>query len=193
MLPPRQCGHGWCRSAIAAEASPEHHAEAGVGSGGPGSSTGISAELLGSRAFDRPIGRDVEALTAHATTTGGRVVTEEMLEGLPEPVQRYLAYAGIVGRPLVRTVQLEQRGGCDPVRASPGCHSLPTSTTRCSRQDSSGMAPCRSARFPIARARDRYLDGRRGILVKAAALFTVVDAAGEALDSASTMRYLSEM
>ena len=32
-----------------------------------------------------------------------------MLAGLPEPAQRYLRYAGVVGRPLVDTVRVRQR------------------------------------------------------------------------------------
>jgi Family of unknown function (DUF6544) len=33
-----------------------------------------------------------------------------MLEGLPEPVQRPLRYTGIVGKPLVDTFYLQQKG-----------------------------------------------------------------------------------
>ena len=37
-------------------------------------------------------------------------VTQEMLNGLPEPVQRYLDYTGVVGKPWVNTVHLKQTG-----------------------------------------------------------------------------------
>ncbi len=37
-------------------------------------------------------------------------MTEEDLEGLPEPVQRYLRYTGTVGREYARTMRVEQNG-----------------------------------------------------------------------------------
>ena len=37
-------------------------------------------------------------------------VSEEMLADLPAPVQRYLDYTGVVGKPWVNTVTLKQTG-----------------------------------------------------------------------------------
>jgi hypothetical protein len=47
------------------------------------------------------------------------VVTEEMLAGLPEPVRRYLRYAGVVGRPFPGTIRLCQKGRPDAARTGP--------------------------------------------------------------------------
>lgn len=38
------------------------------------------------------------------------IVTEEMLQKLPDPVKRYLVYSGVVGKPIVQTVRLKQVG-----------------------------------------------------------------------------------
>jgi hypothetical protein len=38
------------------------------------------------------------------------VITEAHLTGLPEPIQRYLAYAQVVGKHPIQTVRLTQRG-----------------------------------------------------------------------------------
>jgi hypothetical protein len=72
-------------------------------------SSALCTLLLGLKRFERLVKGDVEALLARATARGEAVVTEEMLEGLPEPVRRYLIYTGIVGRPFVRTVHLRQK------------------------------------------------------------------------------------
>lgn len=40
----------------------------------------------------------------------GRFITADMLQDLPESVQRYLTYTGVVGTPWVETVFLKQRG-----------------------------------------------------------------------------------
>src|SRR5215217_2424441 len=74
-------------------------------------SSALCALQLGLRRFERLVKRDVEALLARATTTAGEaVVTEAMLKDLPEPVRRYLKHTGIVGKPSVDTVYLEQKG-----------------------------------------------------------------------------------
>jgi LCP family protein required for cell wall assembly len=56
--------------------------------------------------------------TARPSSPGpGRVVTEEMLTDLPEPVARYLRYTGVVGKPFPGTVWLRQKGR---MRLAPG-------------------------------------------------------------------------
>jgi hypothetical protein len=39
-----------------------------------------------------------------------RLIKSDMLENLPEPVQRYMAYTGVVGNPWIDTVRLKQVG-----------------------------------------------------------------------------------
>jgi hypothetical protein len=39
-----------------------------------------------------------------------QLVTSDVLEGLPAPVQRYMAYTGVVGTPWIKTVRLKQVG-----------------------------------------------------------------------------------
>ena len=74
-------------------------------------SLGLGAVLIGLRRFDRLVRRDVDGLLARgAPLREGMIVSEEMLEDLPEPVRRYLGYTGVVGKPFVSTVRLEQRG-----------------------------------------------------------------------------------
>jgi hypothetical protein len=39
-----------------------------------------------------------------------RTVTADMLHNLPEPAQRYLNYAGVVGQPWINTVRIQYAG-----------------------------------------------------------------------------------
>ena len=77
---------------------------------GVGLSAGLMAEAAGLRAFSRLVNSDVQALAGRASRGKTSVVTEDMLGGLPEPVQRYMRYTGIVGTSLVRVVYLRQQG-----------------------------------------------------------------------------------
>jgi hypothetical protein len=156
-------------------------------------SAGISAQLFGYRAFSRLVRTDVQALFAQASTSGAGVVTEEMLAGLPEPVRRYLTYTGIVGKPLVRTVYLRQQG---KMRPGPGQPWIPLAAEEYYSVRPPGFVwdgTMHLGPLPIGRARDIYLHGKGHMLVKAASLFTVVDAKGQEMDQGSMMRYLSEM
>ncbi|NIS82179.1 MAG: hypothetical protein GTO14_18675, partial [Anaerolineales bacterium] len=39
-----------------------------------------------------------------------RLVTAEMLQNLPQTVQRYMTYTNVVGKPWIHTVRLKQAG-----------------------------------------------------------------------------------
>lgn len=153
----------------------------------------LSAVLLGSRALNRLVRNDVRALFSRAAPATGGIVTQAMLQDLPEPVRRYLTYTGVVGKPPVRTVHLRQKG---KMRLGAGQPWLPLDA----EQHYSVWPPgfvwsgtIHLGPLPLARARDRYLDGNGNMLIKAGSLVTVADATGAEMDQGSMMRYLSEM
>jgi hypothetical protein len=156
-------------------------------------SLGLGTMLVGLRRFDRLVRRDVGELLARATIQEGAVVTEEMLQDLPEPVQRYLRYTGVVGKPFVSTVHLEQEGtmylgsnqGWVPLEAEQHYSVEPPGFV--------WDATLHRGPLPIARGRDTYAAGEGHMLIRAGALFTVVDDKGPEMDQGSMMRYLSEM
>ncbi len=122
-----------------------------------------------------------------------RLVTAEMLEGLPRPVQRYLNYSGVVGKPWVDSVYLKQSGrfrlGVDrpwmPVAAEEWYTTNPPSLLWKARFKMFGL--------PLLSARDRYEGGHGHMFGKIAGLFTVFDVRGPELDQATMIRYLNEI
>jgi hypothetical protein len=160
---------------------------------GVGLSAGLTAEVVGLRAFSRLVRSDVQALCARAPGAGMRVVSEKLLGGLPEPVQRYLRYTGVVGKPFARRVYLRQRGR---VRLGSGQAWIPLHAQQWYSVRPPGFvwdATMRVAGIPVGRARDMYQEGQGQMLVKVASLITVADGKGEEMDQGSMMRYLSEM
>ena len=159
---------------------------------GVGLAAGLTAEAAGSWAFRRLVHGDVQALAGRASRGTADVVTEDMLAGLPDPVQRYLRYTGIVGTPSARTVYLRQQGS---VRLA-GQRWIPLAAQEWFSVRPPGFvwdATMRVAGLPVARARDMYQGGQGCMLVKAASLVTVADTRGEEMDQGSMMRYLSEL
>jgi hypothetical protein len=121
------------------------------------------------------------------------LVTEEMLQKLPDPVKRYLLYTGVVGKPIVQRVRLKQMGRIRKDAQQPLMNFK-------AKQYYSVSSPCfvwiaymKVFGLPLVRVRDFYMEGRGNILVKALSLFTVGNSAGNEMDQGAMMRYLNEM
>jgi hypothetical protein len=121
------------------------------------------------------------------------LVTPEMLRDLPAPVQRYMAYTGVLGKPWIHTARVRQAGrfrrGLDQPWMAMAAEQHYTT-------DPPGFVW--KARFkmwglPLMSARDTYRDGHGHMFGKLAGLFTIFDARGEKLDQGTMVRYLSEM
>lgn len=152
-----------------------------------------TAELLGRRRFSRLVDGEVQKLQPGASGDEARLVSEEMLGGLPEPVRRYLRYAGVVGKPVVRAVHLRQRG---KMLLGAGQPWIPLKAEQWYSLRPPGFVwygTLYLGPIPVVRARDTYRSGEGRMLIKAASLFTVADATGKEMDQGEMTRYLSEM
>lgn len=120
-------------------------------------------------------------------------VTAEMLQDLPEPVQRYMTYTGVVGRPWIHTVRVRQSGRFRLGQDRPW---MPMAAEQCFTTNPPGFIW--KARFKMAglwllSARDTYKAGHGHMFGKVAGIFTVFDVRGKELDQGAMLRYLSEM
>ena len=121
------------------------------------------------------------------------LVTPEMLRDLPAPVQRYMAYTGVLGKPWIHTARVRQAGR---FRRGPDQPWMAMAAEQHYTIDPPGFVW--KARFkmwglPLMSARDTYRDGHGHMFGKLAGLFTIFDARGEKLDQGTMVRYLSEM
>jgi hypothetical protein len=149
--------------------------------------------VVASSRFGRLVEVDRRRLLAVPRPDHPPLVTEEMLAGLPEPAQRYLRYAGVVGRPLVDTVRVRQR--CR-MRPAPEGMSFPLVAEQWYRVEPPGFiwdATVPVGCIPLVRGRDAYLDGHGLMTIKAGSLIPFVNASGPEMDQASLLRHLSEM
>jgi hypothetical protein len=156
-------------------------------------SAAMTAELLGRQAFSRLVGSDVRTLIGGSSRGKAKFVSERMLDGLPGPVQRYLRYTGVIGKPVVRTVRLRQRG---KMLLGAGQPWIPLEAEQWYCLKPPGFVwygTLHIGPIPIVRARDMYRGGQGHMLIKAASLLTVADAKGKETDQGEMMRYLSEM
>ena len=127
------------------------------------------------------------------TQEQGRLVSENMLADLPAPVQRYMSFTGVLGKPWIDNVVLRYVGkfrqGLDrpwmPMTAKQSYTISPPSFVWDARFKTLGL--------PLLRARDEYRSGHGHMFARLAGLITVFDIRGEQLDQGTMIRYLSEM
>lgn len=121
------------------------------------------------------------------------IVTEGMLQKLPDPVKRYLVYAGVVGKPIVQTVRLKQEGRIRKDAKQPWMNFDAKQYYSVNPPSFVWIAYMRIFGLPMVRVRDLYMESRGSILVKVLSLFTVANSKGNKMDQGAMMRYLNEM
>lgn len=137
------------------------------------------------------MGAEVARLVA-AATGPGPVVTETMLAPLPEPARRYFRYAGVVGQPIPRLVELRQKGRIRGSLAENWMALEADETYSTNPPAFVWRASFPSRALPVVLGRDKYLDGEGSIEMKMLGLMTVADEHGPELRAAGLMRYLNE-
>ena len=120
-------------------------------------------------------------------------VTHAMLATLPEPVQRYLAYTGIVGKPWIDTVRLKYSGAFRLAKDKPWMSVYAEQIYTTNPPGFQWRAWFKLFGMPIMSAQDTYKAGQAHMFGILAGLFTVFDARGPELLQGAMLRYLQEM
>jgi hypothetical protein len=142
--------------------------------------------------FNRSIEADIRRLEAEAGS-GGQIVTPESIAHLPERVQRYLKWSGVIGKPIPALVRIGQRGR---IRSSPDAAWMEMEAEELYSTDPPAFVwrawfPRRAGAMVFGR--DEYLGGEASIRMKMLGVAPVADLAGKELRAAGLMRYLNEM
>lgn len=122
-----------------------------------------------------------------------KVITPSQLAGLPAPVQHWLTESGVIGKEMTHTVRLRQRG---LMRTSPNGAWMPTQAEQYISVDQPGFVWKANVRMlsvlPLA-GRDKYVNGKGNMLIKALSVVPVVDASDAKIDQGTLLRYLGEI
>ncbi len=130
---------------------------------------------------------------AQRQTPSDSVITEAQLAGLPAPVQRYLTYAGVIGKKPVSTVRLKMQGD---FRTSPEQDFFDIHAEEYYTMSPPSLfwhGEMKMAPFVTVAANDTYADGRGNMWIKLLSTFIIENATGEHMNDATLMRYLNEM
>lgn len=150
---------------------------------------------FGSWHFQSRIQKEKEQILSQIDSQGKRLVTAQSLETLPEPVQRWLRFSGVLGQERIHSVFLKQKG---EMRLKPDQEKW--SQVRASQiftTDKPGflwwvemdMMPL----VPVV-GRDRFFQGAGQMIIKIASVIPVVQSReSDKVNEATLQRYLAEI
>jgi hypothetical protein len=148
---------------------------------------------IGRYSFDRMVSKEVEKMFADTGNPPQEKIMEADITRLPEPVQKYLRYTKIVGKDKIHTVRLKQTG---KIRMKPDTKWMPFEAEQYYTVDNPVFiwkADAKMAPLLWISARDKYSDGKGGMLIKVLSLIKVVDGKGPEMDQGALSRYLNEI
>ncbi|MGE5313067.1 MAG: DUF6544 family protein [Acidobacteriota bacterium] len=120
------------------------------------------------------------------------VVTREMLSHVPPVVQRWLERSNMVGREMIHTVYMTQKG---MMRTTPDGSWMPVQAEQWFTIERPGFfwtADVKAAPGVHLAGRDEYFHGRGHMFIKALSLYTVADATGKEVDQSTMHRFMAE-
>ncbi|WP_067841850.1 DUF6544 family protein [Amphibacillus sediminis] len=142
--------------------------------------------------FDRMVKKEITTLFSDMTSTGNQI-TEQDLKRLPNNVQSWLRYAGVVNSKNVTTVRLKQSAQMRLAEDKPWMEVEAEQYFTTQTPAFIWKANVKAAPLFNILARDKYIDGKGNMLIKPLALFTVADAKGKEIDQGTLVRYLAEI
>ena len=120
-------------------------------------------------------------------------VTQDRLEALPEPVQRYMQFSGVLKKPWIHSVRLAQTGRFRMAEDRPWMPMRATQTYTTAPVSFRWEARFKLFGLPLLHALDQYMESHGQMHGKLFGLYTLFNVRGAELDQGSLMRYMSEM
>lgn len=141
--------------------------------------------------FNNKVKDEVEELFSHVEQPD-RIITAKDLTGLPQNVQRWLEYTGVIGKEDIVSAHLVQKA---EMRLEIDKPWLPVEADQYFTMKEPGFiwtADIKAAPFIHISGRDKYEMGRGHMSIKLLSLFPVADSKGKEIDQGTLLRYLAE-
>jgi len=122
-----------------------------------------------------------------------KVVTKEMLSGLPPIIQKWFERSNVIGKEIIYSVHLKQIG---EMRTTPAGKWMPVEAEQWFKTEKPGfiwIADVMAAPGIHLAGRDKYENGKGQMLIKLLSLIPVADTKGKETDQGAMLRYLAEM
>ncbi|MGI5912223.1 MAG: DUF6544 family protein [Syntrophomonadaceae bacterium] len=149
--------------------------------------------FIANLAFNQQVEKEVKELFGVGKVkTNEQIVQEKDLEGLPEPVQRWLRYSQVVGKDRITTVRSKQSALLRTKQDQPWMATEAENYYTIPQPGFIWHAKIKAAPLVHIAGRDKYYQGNGNMLIKFLSLFTVANAKGKEINQGSLIRYLAE-
>ncbi len=142
--------------------------------------------------FNQMTNKELQALLpTHSFPS--ELITEAALANLPSVVQRWLKRANVIGKERIYTVHLFQKG---KMRTTPHSAWMQVEAQQYFTADSPGFIWVADVKMMMVlhlSGRDKFVNGKGNMLIKALSLILVADAKGAETDQGAALRYLAEI
>ncbi len=155
----------------------------------------VSILALAEFSFDRGVSNEIERMLSRSVDKAKSPLTAEKITPLPDPVQRWIKNTGVLAKNRIRTVRLEQRA---QIKMNPdqqdwteafAVQYFTTDPPAFIWKVDMQMMPLVSIS-----GRDRFMDGKGGMLIKVFSLVPVVNSSdNEKINMGTLQRYLAEI
>jgi hypothetical protein len=144
------------------------------------------------RKFEVLVENDTRTLLASQDKTNAATVSQASIQHLPNTVQKWLIRSGVITKKRIQTVHLKQKG---MMRSKPGGKWISLEAEQYITADEPGFVwnAVMNASPVTIHGRDRYIDGKGNMLIKAMATIPLANSTGDEIDQGAMMRYLAEI
>lgn len=142
--------------------------------------------------FNRMISRELQTFLPIAMPAD-RKITRSMIAPLPAVVRRWLEHSNMIGKNMVHTAYLTQKGS---MKTKPGGNWMPFEAEQWNTVDQPGFIWTTTMHLPGGiplYGRDKYEDGRGHMRIELLALYPIVDSKGPQMDQGTLLRNLAEI
>lgn len=154
----------------------------------------VSIPALGNFHFNKMAEKEVRHMFEMNTPKQEKIITKKEIEHLPAPVQKWLLISGVIGKPEIQSLRLQQKG---EMRTTPGGRWMPfTAVQYFVLNDPAFVWQARVNAMPGVKlvGRDKLQYGRGEMKIKLLSLFPVVNEKGNhEIDSGTMLRFLGEI
>lgn len=144
--------------------------------------------------FSRVVNNEVREMFSKNPSTITRKLTEDMIKNLPMPIQSWLKNSGAIGKEMIYSVRLKQKG---EMKLKPEQESwyntkaeqyFTVNNPAFIWKTKVDMMP-----FVFFTGRDYFREGKGQMLIKVLSLFNIVNAADEKINQGTLQRYMAEI
>ncbi|HEY9178958.1 MAG TPA: DUF6544 family protein [Flavipsychrobacter sp.] len=145
----------------------------------------------GQWSFNRMVYAEAEKVITELSKED-KIVTVEMVQDLPAPVQHWLRSSGVVGKPLTYNLRLKQTGKMRTAPSQPWMAVEAEQYFNVEEPAFVWQVHARMKGMPV-NGRDKYMDGQGNMLIMASGLIRIVDGSGMEINQGSMLRYMGEV